>query len=50
MGAPHQRRPRRSGAFVEADHVDDIQRFLRPGFKSCTATVTPVSEVPVPKG
>ena len=34
---------------VEAVDVDAIQRFLRPGFKSCTSTVTPVSEVPVPK-
>ena len=34
---------------VEATDVDDIHRFLRPGFTSCTATVTPVSEVPVPK-
>lgn len=34
---------------VEADDVDAVHRFLWPGFKSCTSTVTPVSEVPVPK-
>ena len=34
---------------VDADDVDAVQRFLRPGFTTCTATVTPVSEVPVPK-
>lgn len=34
---------------VDAVDVNAIQRFLRPGFKSCTSTVTPVSEVPVPK-
>jgi hypothetical protein len=34
---------------VEADDVDAIHRFLLPGFKRCTSTVTPVSEVPVPK-
>lgn len=33
---------------VEADDVNAIQRFLWPGFRSCTSTVTPVSEVPVP--
>ena len=34
---------------VEADDVDAVHRFLRPGFTRCTSTVTPVSEVPVPK-
>jgi hypothetical protein len=34
---------------IEADEVNAVHRFLRPGFKSCTSTVTPVSEVPVPK-
>lgn len=34
---------------VEADDVDAIHKFLLPGFKRCTTTVTPVSEVPVPK-
>ena len=35
---------------VEADDVNAIHRFLWPSFKSCTSTITPVSEVPVPKG
>ena len=34
---------------VEADDVDAIHKFLWPGFKRCTSTITPVSEVPVPK-
>ena len=34
---------------VEADDVNALQRFLWPGFKRCTSTITPVSEVPVPK-
>lgn len=34
---------------VEADDVDAIHKFLLPGFKRCTSTVTPVSVVPVPK-
>ena len=34
---------------VEADDVNAIHKFLWPGFKRCTSTVTPVSEVPVPK-
>ena len=34
---------------VEADDVNVVQRFLWPGFKRCTSTITPVSEVPVPK-
>jgi hypothetical protein len=34
---------------VEADDVNAIHKFLWPGFKICTSTVTPVSEVPVPK-
>ena len=34
---------------VEADDVDALQKFLWPGFSSCTSTITPVSEVPVPK-
>ena len=33
---------------VDAADVDAIHRFLRPGFRICTSTVTPVSEVPVP--
>jgi hypothetical protein len=34
---------------VEASDVNAIQKFLWPGFRKCTATVTPISEVPVPK-
>ncbi len=34
---------------VEADDVHDIHKFLFPGFKRCTSTITPVSEVPVPR-
>jgi hypothetical protein len=34
---------------VETDDVNAIHKFLWPGFKRCTSTVTPVSEVPVPK-
>ncbi|TPG17302.1 DUF3303 domain-containing protein [Pedococcus bigeumensis] len=34
---------------VEADDVDTVHKFLWPGFKRCTSTVTPVSEIPVPK-
>ena len=34
---------------VEADDVTALQHFLLPGFKRCTATITPVSDVPVPR-
>ena len=34
---------------VEADDVNAIHKFLWPGFRICTSTITPVSEVPVPK-
>lgn len=34
---------------IEADGVDAVHQFLWPGFKRCTSTITPVSEVPVPK-
>ena len=34
---------------VEADDVNAVHKFLWPGFRRCTATVTPVSAVPVPK-
>ncbi len=34
---------------VEADDVNAIHKFLWPGFTKCTSTITPVSEVPVPK-
>jgi hypothetical protein len=29
---------------VEADDYDAIEKFLTPGFKRCTATITPVSQ------
>ena len=29
---------------VEANNYDAIQKFLTPGFKRCTAVVTPVSK------
>ena len=32
---------------VEADDWQALQKFLLPGFKSSTATITPVSEIPV---
>ena len=32
---------------VEANSTDAIHEFLYPGFKSCTATITPVSEAPI---
>ncbi len=34
---------------VEADDVNALHKFLLPGFKRCTSTITPVSEIPVPK-
>ena len=34
---------------VEADDVNAIHKFLWPGFKGCTSTITPVSSVPFPK-
>jgi hypothetical protein len=32
---------------VEADSLQAIHKFLDPGFKRCTATITPVSEEPI---
>lgn len=32
---------------VEADDWQALQRFLLPGFRRCTATITPVSEIAV---
>jgi len=32
---------------VEADDWNALQRFLLPGFKRATATITPVSEIAV---
>jgi hypothetical protein len=34
---------------VEANDVNAIHKFLWPGFTTCTSTITPVSETPVPK-
>jgi hypothetical protein len=34
---------------VETDDVEALLKFLFPGFRRCTATITPVSEVPVPR-
>ena len=34
---------------VEAEDANALQRFLWPGFKRCTATITPVIEHPVRK-
>ena len=33
---------------VEADDIDQIHRFLLPGMKTCTASITPVSDHPIP--
>lgn len=32
---------------VEADSVEAVHKFLDPGWKRCTAIVTPVSEEPI---
>ncbi len=32
---------------VQSDSLDAIHKFLDPGWTSCTATVTPVSEEPI---
>lgn len=32
---------------VEADSLKAVQKFLDPGWKRCTAVVTPVSEEPI---
>ncbi len=32
---------------VEADSMEAIHKFLDPGFKRCTATITPVSTEPI---
>ncbi len=31
---------------VEAENIKAVHKFLDPGFKRCTCTVTPVSEEP----
>jgi hypothetical protein len=33
---------------VEADDINALHQFLLPGFKRCTSTITPVSEIPIP--
>ena len=33
---------------VEADDLEDIHRFLLPGMKTCNASITPVSDRPIP--
>ncbi len=32
---------------VETDDVENIQKFLFPGFKRCTARITPVAEAAI---
>ncbi|MBI2909876.1 MAG: hypothetical protein HYX92_19735 [Chloroflexi bacterium] len=29
---------------VEADNYEAMDKFLRPGFKRCTSTITPISQ------
>ena len=33
---------------VEADDLDAVHLFLAPGMKTCTASITPVSDHPMP--
>jgi hypothetical protein len=33
---------------VEADDLDEVHRFLAPGMKICSASITPVSDHPMP--
>lgn len=33
---------------VEAEDLDGVHRFLAPGMKICTASITPVSDHPMP--
>lgn len=35
---------------VEAADIDALNKFLFPGMKVCTATITPVSDHPLPRG
>lgn len=35
---------------VEADDVQALNLFLRPGMTTCTTTISPVSEDPMPVG
>jgi len=34
---------------VEADNIKAVHKFLDPGFKRCSCTITPVSEEPIVK-
>ena len=34
---------------VEAEKVEALEAFLLPGFKRCTSSITPVSDVPIVK-
>jgi hypothetical protein len=34
---------------VEADDLDAVHRFLAPGMHTCTASITPVSDHPMPR-
>ena len=33
---------------LEADNIDAINAFLKPGMKKCVAKITPVSDHPIP--
>jgi hypothetical protein len=33
---------------VKADDIEKLDTFLRPGIKTCTAKITPVSDHPLP--
>ncbi|MGH3510345.1 MAG: DUF3303 domain-containing protein [Nocardioidaceae bacterium] len=33
---------------IEADDLDAVHRFLLPGMKTCTTSITPVSDHPLP--
>ena len=33
---------------VESDDLEAVHRFLLPGMKTCTASITPVSDRPIP--
>ena len=34
---------------VEADDLEKLNKFLHPGMKVCTTTITPVSAEPLPR-
>ena len=33
---------------AEASDIDDLNKFLLPGMKTCTTTITPVTNHPIP--